>query len=236
VPAPAAVDLGSLTPTMPDAWGTAAFGVEMLHSSAFHGFHGGEYWMVQSYIYHDTGHPYYESNFQLPSGAAFYGYSACKYDNSATEEFNLWIWDYFHSGFAAPTQTELASFATGIAAITGYTCAYTAFASPVTIVNAEVSGMHNYTVRVKLSNTNGDNNISFGGIALWYKLQVSPAPAVATFADVPVGAFGFQHIEALAASGITGGCGGGNFCPNDPLTRAQMAVFLAKAFGLFWNY
>jgi len=29
--------------------------------------------------------------------------------------------------------------------------------------------------------------------------------------------------------GITGGCGGDNFCPNDPITRAQMAVFLVAA-------
>jgi hypothetical protein len=36
-------------------------------------------------------------------------------------------------------------------------------------------------------------------------------------------------IERLANDGITGGCGGGNFCPNDPVTRAQMAVFLVAA-------
>jgi hypothetical protein len=36
-------------------------------------------------------------------------------------------------------------------------------------------------------------------------------------------------IERLAADGISSGCGGGNFCPNDPVTRAQMAVFLATA-------
>jgi hypothetical protein len=36
-------------------------------------------------------------------------------------------------------------------------------------------------------------------------------------------------IERLAADGITGGCGGSNFCPNIPVTRAQMAVFLMAA-------
>jgi hypothetical protein len=36
-------------------------------------------------------------------------------------------------------------------------------------------------------------------------------------------------IERLAQDGITGGCGGSNFCPNDPVTRAQMAVFLVAA-------
>jgi len=67
----------------------------------------------------------------------------------------------------------------------------------------------------------------------WHR-QVSPAPAVATFADVPVDHQFFQFVEALAKSGITGGCGNGNYCPDAPLTRGQMAVFLAKGLGLQW--
>ncbi len=65
-----------------------------------------------------------------------------------------------------------------------------------------------------------------------YRLQVSPAPGTATFPDAPTDHQFFQYIEALAASGITGGCGGGNYCPDQPVTRGQMAVFLAKALGL----
>ena len=72
-----------------------------------------------------------------------------------------------------------------------------------------------------------------GIIASWLR-QISPAPASATFSDVPTGYWAFQHVEALVASGITAGCGGGAFCPDAPLTRAQMAVFLAKALGLHW--
>jgi hypothetical protein len=67
-----------------------------------------------------------------------------------------------------------------------------------------------------------------------YKLQVSPAPATASFNDVPVGNPYHRFVEALAASGITGGCGGGNYCPDAPVTRAQMAVFIAAALGLHW--
>jgi hypothetical protein len=61
---------------------------------------------------------------------------------------------------------------------------------------------------------------------------VSPAPGSATFGDVPTSHPFFQFIEALVASGITAGCGGGNYCPDAPLTRGQMAVFLSKALGL----
>jgi hypothetical protein len=31
---------------------------------------------------------------------------------------------------------------------------------------------------------------------------------------------------------VTAGCGGGNFCPDGPNTRGQMAVFLVVMFGL----
>jgi S-layer homology domain len=79
-----------------------------------------------------------------------------------------------------------------------------------------------------------DGSIRLRQAQVLYRRQISPAPAQASFNDVAPGDFGFQHIEALFASGITGGCGGGNFCPDDPLTRAQMAVFLAKALGLHW--
>ena len=71
---------------------------------------------------------------------------------------------------------------------------------------------------------------------VFWKRQVSPAPQTATFNDVPVNDPAFQFVEALVASGITVGCGAGNYCPEAPLTRRQMAVFLAKALGLHWPW
>ncbi|MFZ5880106.1 MAG: S-layer homology domain-containing protein [Chloroflexota bacterium] len=52
------------------------------------------------------------------------------------------------------------------------------------------------------------------------------------FADVPVDYWAAAWIKQLAVEGITGGCGGGNYCPSQAVTRAQMAVFLQIAFGL----
>jgi len=43
---------------------------------------------------------------------------------------------------------------------------------------------------------------------------------------------GAAWIKQLAAESITTGCGSGNYCPEDPVTRAQMAVFLVKTFSL----
>jgi len=105
-------------------------------------------------------------------------------------------------------------------------------ASPAFLVNHEDNV---YTVQVCLKGGTISNQQSFKAARIYYRLQVSPAPASATFADVPTGHWAFQHIEALAASSITAGCGGGNYCPTSPLTRAEMAVFLAKALGLHWE-
>ena len=87
---------------------------------------------------------------------------------------------------------------------------------------------------VAVGNTTLDGTTAVSEVIVGYELQVSPAPGTATFADVPTSHPFFQFVEALAASGITGGCGGSNFCPDAPLTRGQMAVFLAKALGLRW--
>ncbi len=62
-----------------------------------------------------------------------------------------------------------------------------------------------------------------------YGTCYAPPPATVTlFADVPQDAFAADWIEELSGLGITGGCGGGNYCPDSPVTRAQMAVFLLK--------
>jgi len=72
-------------------------------------------------------------------------------------------------------------------------------------------------------------------VAIRYRRQVSPAPGAATFStDVPTTHPFFRFVEALAAAGITGGCGAGAYCPDSPVTRGQMAVFLSTALGLHW--
>ena len=62
-----------------------------------------------------------------------------------------------------------------------------------------------------------------------YGLCFVPPPCASAFPDVPCPSTFADWIEALAAEGITTGCGGGNFCPNNLVTRRQMAVFLLKA-------
>ena len=60
----------------------------------------------------------------------------------------------------------------------------------------------------------------------------TPPACSGVFGDVACPSQFADWIEELAAEGITGGCGGGDYCPNNPVTRGQMAVFLVKTFGL----
>jgi hypothetical protein len=52
-----------------------------------------------------------------------------------------------------------------------------------------------------------------------------------TFADVPDTYWAWSSIEQVYKAGITGGCSTSPmlYCPTNPVTRAQMAVFLLRA-------
>jgi len=89
-----------------------------------------------------------------------------------------------------------------------------------------------YRIAVSLK-ASGD--LSFGGALVRWQRQQAPAPAVATFADVPTNFLFFRAIENLAAAGITGGCAPGNFCPNANITRGEAAAFFSKALGLYFQ-
>ena len=59
-----------------------------------------------------------------------------------------------------------------------------------------------------------------------------PPPPTGIFDDLLINDPFTPWIEQLFLEGITAGCGVGKFCPNDPSTRAQMAVFLVRTFSL----
>jgi hypothetical protein len=61
---------------------------------------------------------------------------------------------------------------------------------------------------------------------------VPPTPAIQQFPDVPPTNPFYAFIEEMAVRQITLGCGGGNYCPSQPVTRGQMAAFLVRTFNL----
>ena len=68
-------------------------------------------------------------------------------------------------------------------------------------------------------------------------LGVSALVALASdvFTDVPSNAYYHDEVNTLLNAGITAGCGGTNYCPNRPVTRGEMALFLDRLGALGEN-
>jgi hypothetical protein len=96
-----------------------------------------------------------------------------------------------------------------------------------------------YRLRVQFgpstTSCSGSSVLAFYKARVQWNRQIKPAPATASFTDVPVGSQFHGEVEALAASGITAGCTATQFCPTATVTRLQMAAFLARALGLQWD-
>jgi len=59
-----------------------------------------------------------------------------------------------------------------------------------------------------------------------------PACTTPVFTDVPASSPFCRWIEELVRRAVVAGCGGGRYCPQDPVSREQMAVFISATFGL----
>jgi len=185
-----------------------------------------------------NSHVYALAPVALPQGALVDGWDVMYYDNSATNDIQVELVKTYGDTTNAPT-IAFSYFGNFVSSGTpGYATHHQASGhtidlrepAPATSVTRD-QAVDSYRFYLSMQN---DNNLAFRGVRLTWHRQVSPAPASPTFNDVPVSDPAFQYVEALVASGITAGCGSGNFCPNASLTRRQMAVFLAKALGLHW--
>jgi S-layer family protein len=177
-------------------------------------------------IYRTGGIGVYEAGLHLPEGALVSVIELAACDTNA-------IYD-LHAQLVSVLKTGPISSVPGIASTAGSSgCQVVSNTdgpfTPWTVNNDTT----NYTVQINFGLIT-DNTLVLNSVRVGYKLQISPDPSTATFADVPVGHPFHRFVEALYASGITGGCGGGNYCPDAPVTRGQMAVFLAGALGLHW--
>ena len=173
----------------------------------------------------------------LPSGAKIVYLELDYHDTSVTNVTfgSLIICDYHAENC---TQHPMAGEGPGDCITAGFLCSGAAATGTgnvhvdLTSENLTVDNFTNsYSLLAEPEAIDGSEKVD--GMIVGYVLQVSPAPGTASFGDVPISHPYFQFIEALKASGITGGCGTGtNYCPGDPVTRGQMAVFLARALGL----
>jgi hypothetical protein len=59
-----------------------------------------------------------------------------------------------------------------------------------------------------------------------------PQPGTQRFTDVPPSNPFYAFVEQMALRGVTSGCSTSTYCPTDSVTRAAMAAFLVRGFGL----
>ena len=169
-----------------------------------------------------------EATVLLPEGAVA---TAVELDACDTDVSGRVFATFFQLAAAeSATFPPLASLSTGGPATPGCGRFAQAITPPATIDNANKS----YVVTVEISG--GTLATRLNAVRIFYHLQVSPAPLAATFDDVPTSHPFFPFIEALVRAGITTGCSDSPplFCPDGPVTRKQMAAFLARALGLHW--
>lgn len=66
---------------------------------------------------------------------------------------------------------------------------------------------------------------------LGHAAGLEPRAPRGVFSDVPRTHWAAGWIEAMYGAGLVAGCGGGRFCPDDGLTRAQLAALIVGASG-----
>lgn len=86
------------------------------------------------------------------------------------------------------------------------------------------NGTVNYTVAANAATTRRVGTITIAN-------QTFTVLQGAAFLDVPVGNPFYDFIGKLSARNVTSGCGGGNYCPTQIVTREQMAAFIIRAIG-----
>ena len=180
------------------------------------------------------GTSFADAQFDLPAGASIEFFDVWGRDSNASENLTVFLIRY-----CLPDLGQGFPVAAVLRAVSSTGSGGDFFASDPISTDAITNTICTYTARARFDNDGAgcvpNNSLRLYKVRLQWKRQVSPAPPAATFNDVPTGHLFFQHVEALFTSGITVGCGGGSYCPDAPVTRGQMAVFLSKALGLQWE-
>ncbi|GAB1594592.1 S-layer homology domain-containing protein [Lysobacter claricitrinus] len=195
-----------------------------------------------NYFYTATGSGgsychWYEAPLGLPEGAKIISYAVYYYDNDASNDLTVTVNRNYQlyggtvgtASYASLTNSTYTSAGAQVYNQTGFAPTFNG------VVDTYISsGQHqDYAVRLAMPVS---ANLRFRGVWVFWQRQIAPAPASASFNDVPTSHPFFNEIGQLAKSGVTAGCGGGNYCPDSAVTRAQMAAFLTRALGLQWDY
>ena len=225
----------------PEQFGAQCCQITQIHAADFTTFSDPWLFFDDGYLYRSAGSVFGDewTPVQLPSGVEIEYLDLYYYDSDVANDIKAFLFAY--SGGApdsgAPGTTLLTTAQS--AGNPGYGYASSSiFGLGYTVNNNVAYDPAAAQLVVVVSSPVATTNLQFKAVDIWWHRQVSPAPATPTFNDVPASDAAFPFIEALAASGITVGCSESPplYCPDNPLTRRQMAVFLSKALGLYWQY
>jgi hypothetical protein len=173
----------------------------------------------------------YYAQLQVEPGVLI-SHLTCVYNDSSAVNNITFVWWNYMTDISTGTTTvsSLDSFTTSGTPGVGFN--FLTPPSPVTMSTYDGSSLlTNHHISADIA-----SDTSFAGCWAFWNRQVAPGPATATFSDVPTSSPWFQYVEALVDTNVTGGCAPGLYCPNDPITRGQMSVFLARALGMGFQY
>jgi hypothetical protein len=221
--------LGSPVPP-PATFGTTQYSVTSVFAAAFNGLHALDpiATNINFYRYFTGGSKVFLGSVSIPEGVIidYIGLNNC---DTAGGNFTIYLYD--------STTGDGAGIVGTLTTNAHASCLIDYNSVPGTEFNYSYPMNAGHNLQIEVIQAGGaptDGSVGVQSVEVWWRRVVSPAPATADFTDVPTSSPQFQFIEALYHSGVTAGYGGGNYCPDNPLTRGQMAVFLAKALGLHW--
>jgi hypothetical protein len=199
-----------------------------------HPFAGGEMSHVLTYVHANNAGGSLVAPIQLPHGARILSWRICYYDAAEFADLRVRLMSRRLHLDGPPTFHIHQPFdSTGA---DGYASAFQGFDHTVDnfpggqIAEAEA----HYFIEAQFPIATG--GLRLGGVRLLWKRQLGEPPETPTFEDVPASHPLYPFIEALYGSGISAGCADNpqRFCPDQPVTRGQMALFMARALGLHW--
>jgi hypothetical protein len=221
---PAAAPVAQPTRQRPKEFGTQDYTVTVIHASSFtaDGYYDTDFGSLTRHFPYGSGGHYF-SGVEIPAGAVI---DYIGMENAASGAGQLTATLFYVDRYSGTTS--------GIVVLPNSVHPLAIDYNSYELGWQLTQNAHNALVMDVYQVPNSSPN--FGWVEIWWRRTVSPAPAVPSFDDVPTDHPFFQFVEALKASGITGGCQPSPplYCPDRPLTRGQMAVFLSKALGLHW--
>lgn len=211
------------------AYGTASRSSTTISSAAFHPLSSAEGFEPVAVISRSATGPGSEAiRFQaplaLPDGVAIERFTLSACDASATAEVTAQILSY-----------QIASFGTTVSAVRGTGVAGTPDCSTFSLTLDPAMTVDNAGSSYVVEITDGDraDTTSFRSVRVEWRRQVRPADAGAEFTDVPLSDTRRRYVEAATVAGVMKPCAGATrFCPDDPVTRGQLGIILARALGL----